>query len=216
MICTQPERILLHHQLARFAHRLHGRLLDIGAGECRRYKAYFSQATSYETLDFNPAWKPDIVGSAEAIPLPDESVDSIVCTQVLEHLPHPWIALREMHRVLRKGGTCLLTAPQTNELHEEPQDFFRYTKYGLHTLLEDAGFTVEAMDQRGKYHALRMQLRIRHLINTWKPYEQPWAMRILCPFTLLLTQYALWRDRSSKNPAATLHAIGWCVLARKV
>ena len=120
-----------------------------------------------------------------------------------------------MFRVLRPGGYLLLTAPQTNELHEEPRDFFRYTNYGLHNLLEEAGFRVEHMDQRGKYHAMTMQIYIRHLVNTWQPYENKLAMIVLCPLTRILTAYALWRDRHTTSTAAALHTIGWCVLAKK-
>ena len=215
VIITQPDRILLAKQVATYARQLTGDLLDCGAGECRRYAALFKHVRSYKTLDPNPEWKPDIPGSAEAIPLPDASVDSVLSTQVLEHVPHPWKVIREFHRVLRPGGRCLLTAPQENELHEEPHDYFRYTKYGLRVLFEEAGFTIEAMDQRGGYHAMMMQLRIRHLVNTWKPYERRCTMWILAPLTLLLTRYALFRDRLSRNSAAKLHTIGWCVLARK-
>ncbi len=202
-------------QVAKFAGRLTGDLLDCGAGECRRYAALFTHVASYRTLDPNPAWKPDILGSAEAIPLPNASVDSVLSTQMLEHVPHPWNVIREFHRVLRLGGHCLLTAPQENELHEIPHDYFRYTSFGLKSLFEDAGFEILAMDQRGGYHAMMMQIRIRHLVNTWKPYERKLAMWILAPITLLLTNYALARDRACRNPAAKLHTIGWCVLAKK-
>lgn len=215
MIVTQPDRTLLLRQIERLAPTLQGDLLDIGAGECRRYAALFKHVKSYRTLDPNAQWNPDIVGSAEAIPLPDASVDSVLSTQVLEHVPHPWIVIQEMFRVLRPGGHVLLTIPQVNELHEEPHDYFRYTSYGLQSLLTDAGFVVEDMHQRGKYHAMTMQIRIRHLINTWKPYQRKWVMLILGPLTLILTKYAVWRDSVSRNPAAALHTIGWAVLAKK-
>lgn len=215
MIITQPDRVLLLQQVERHAKELHGKLLDIGSGRSRRYDALFRHVSSYRTLDRDASWKPDLIGSAENIPLPNASVESILCTQVLEHVPHPAKAVIEMFRVLSKGGSCLLTVPQENELHEEPHDYFRYTKYGLQALLEEAGFTIEAMDPRGGYHAMMMQIRIRHLVNTWKPYERRWAMWILAPLTLLLTKYALWRDRFCHHPAAKLHTIGWCVLAKK-
>ncbi len=215
MIVTQPDRYLLNEQIAKYAKKLNGDLLDVGCGRCRRYDALFKHVKSYRTLDRDTDWKPDVIGSAEAIPLQDKSVDSILCTQVFEHLPHPWIAIKELFRVLKPGGYCLFTVPQTNELHEEPHDYFRYTSYGLRSLFTEAGFTVEAMDQRGKYHCMMMQIRIRHLINTWKPYENKLAMWILCPLSILLNKYAIWRDSISKSPEVALHTIGWCVLAKK-
>ncbi len=215
MIITQPDRVLLLEEVARHAPRLRGKVLDVGAGRWRRYQVFCTGATEYLTLDHDVTWKPDVIGSAESIPLADNSIDGILCTQVLEHVPHPWIAIREMFRVLRPGGYLLLTVPQTNELHEEPRDFFRYTNYGLVSLFEETGFRVEHMEQRGKYHAMMMQIRIRHLVNTWQPYENRWAMWILCPLTRLLTNWALWRDRRSTGAAVALHTIGWCVLAQK-
>ncbi len=216
MIVTQPDRVILNRQITRFAPFLTGKLLDVGAGRARRYQKVCINVTDYKTLDRDADWKPDVIGSAEHIPLPDNSIESILCTQVLEHVAHPVIAMKEMSRVLRSGGYCLLTVPQTNELHEEPHDYFRYTNYGLQTLFTDAGFSVETMDQRGKYHSMMMQIRIRHLINTWKPYENRFAMLILCPLSILMTKYAMWRDSMTSNPAVALHTIGWCVLAKKI
>ena len=105
--------------------------------------------------------------------------------------------------------------PQWNELHEVPHDYLRYTNFGLQKLFEENGFTVEVMDQRGKYHALLAQLHIRHLIDRFKPYDRPLMMLWLGPLTKLMAVWALWRDSMSKKPADALHAIGWCVLARK-
>ena len=59
----------------------------------------------------NPA--ADIHGTADDIPLEDDSVDTILCTQVLEHVKRPWIAISEMHRVLRTDGALILTVPNT-------------------------------------------------------------------------------------------------------
>lgn len=216
MIITQPDRVLLLEEVARHAPLLRGKVLDVGSGRWRRYQHLCTNAAEYITLDLDPAGGPDLVGSAEAIPLQGGSVDGVLCTQVLEHVQRPWVVVRELHRVLRAGGRVLLTAPQTNELHEEPRDYFRYTRYGLTSLLEEAGFRIERMEQRGRYHALLAQIRIRHLVNTWRPYERRWAMGVLCPLTRVLTAWALWRDRRCSNPAASLHAIGWCVLAQKV
>jgi len=215
MIITQPERVLLQAQIKKYAHFIKGDLLDVGSGRSRRYSKLFTNVTSYKTIDTDARGEPDILGSAEDMPVPNESFDSVLCTQVLEHVRHPHVVMSEIFRVLRPGGYCLLTVPQTNELHEVPHDYFRYTPHGLRVLFEDVGFVIKEMDQRGTYHALLAQLRVRHLIETFRPYERKWAMILLAPLTKILTTYGLWRDRVSKNPAARLHAIGWCVLAQK-
>lgn len=215
MIIAQPDRQILQAQIARFGPSLRGSLLDVGAGRSRRYQKVCTNVATYTTMDVTAEGGADIVGSVEAIPFPDAHFDSILCTQVLEHVPHPHIAMKEISRVLKSGGYCLLTVPMWNELHEVPHDYFRYTNYGLKTLFQDNGFEVEVMDQRGKYHALKAQLKIRHMIDRWKPYENAMAMNLLAPLTILMTKWALWRDAQDKTPASALHAIGWCVLAKK-
>ena len=51
--------------------------------------------------------------------------------QVLEHLKEPSIGINEMARVLKPGGQLILTTVQCWEIHQHPNDFFRYTRYGL-------------------------------------------------------------------------------------
>lgn len=215
MIIQQPDRILLIEQIRKFAPLLRGDILDIGSGRKRRYENLCTNKSMYKTLDTDPRGEPDIIASAEKIPLPAESVDGVLCTQVLEHLPHPWIAIQEMHRILRPGGYCVVTVPQLNELHEQPHDYYRYTNYGLSILFEDAGFVVEHMDQRGSYYATKAQNEIRQLVNWLRPYDRPLIMLMLAPWTTLKTRIALWKDSIDRREASKRHAIGWCIVARK-
>ena len=85
----------------------------------------------------------DIFGTAYEIPEKDEVFDCILSTAVLEHLEEPQAALIEAFRVLKPGGTAIYTMPLFWHLHEEPRDFFRYTKFGLQYLFEKAGFEVK-------------------------------------------------------------------------
>lgn len=215
MIVTQPDRLLLLKQIRKHAANLRGDLLDVGAGRARRYQSECINVSSYKTMDHDGEWKPDIIGSAEAIPVPDASFDSILCTQVFEHLPHPHIAIKELARVLRPGGQVLFTVPQMNELHEMPNDFFRYTSEGLRTLFMEAGFEILDMEPRGKYFATMAQMRIRHMIDTWNPYKNKITMLFISPLSLLMTRWALFRDGMSKSNATAVHTIGWCLLAKK-
>ena len=130
MYIFQPDRYLLDKQIRKFSHYIKGKVLDVGAGEVNRYGKYF-KFDEYIKMDPRHGDKVDLVGSADNIPLDSESIDSIVCTQVFEHLENPQKSAEEIYRVLKKGGHVLLTVPQMNELHEEPYDFFRYTKFGL-------------------------------------------------------------------------------------
>jgi SAM-dependent methyltransferase len=84
----------------------------------------------------------DVFASSYDTTLPADSADTVLCTFVLEHLERPQDALREMHRILKPNGHMILGAPLFWHLHEEPRDFYRYTKYGLTHLLITAGFEV--------------------------------------------------------------------------
>lgn len=215
MIIPQPDRILLAREIETHARRLSGDILDIGCGKLRRYARFCTSVKTYRTLDVDASFEPDIVGSAEAIPLPDASVDAVICTQVLEHVEHPWIAMKEIARILRPGGKCLITVPQTNELHEEPHDYYRFTKYALESLCRDNGLRIDAMEQRGSFFATQAQMHIRGLINRWSPYQNRIAMYALWPVCAFLAFAGMKRDEFSRHPTFLRHAIGWCFVATK-
>ncbi|MBI3331838.1 class I SAM-dependent methyltransferase [Candidatus Peregrinibacteria bacterium] len=215
MIVLQPDRILLRRQVCALAPKLSGDILDVGGAGGNRYRHMFTHAKSLRSLDINPNLHPDIVGSAEEIPLPDASFDGVICTQMLEHVPHPWKALAEMHRILRPGGKVLLTVPQWNELHEEPRDYYRYTNFGLKVLCEEAGFAIEEIHQRGKYHSFMVQCRNRRWIDLLHPYQNFLAMLILSPLSYVCSHAGIWLDGLDSSLSAQKHVIGWAVLLRK-
>lgn len=64
----------------------------------------------------------------------------VLCSEVLEHVRRPWLALPELRRVIRSGGCIVVTTLTTFHIHGYPDDFYRFTASGLRALLEDAGF----------------------------------------------------------------------------
>jgi len=121
-----------------------GSVLDVGCG-IKPYAGIF-RFTHYVGVDLpsNLARSSvvDAYASGLALPFRPESFDSVICSEVLEHVPDPGLLLREVRRVLRPGGHLVLTTPQTWGLHEEPHDYFRYTRYGLEILARGAGLQV--------------------------------------------------------------------------
>lgn len=142
------------------------RLLDVGAGDMP-YRELFADfeylSHDWEGTLHTPNRDYDVVSPADQLPLGDASIDVVVCTQVLEHLPEPWLAVEEFHRILVPGGRLILTAPLVWPLHELPYDYYRFTSYGLGHLIDRAGFAsreISAMnDAPGTVAALLREMR---------------------------------------------------------
>ena len=119
-------------------------VLDAGAGECV-YKQLFSHC-QYKAIDLavgEDKWNYgnlDYIGPLHDMPIPDDSFDAVLCTQVLEHLEWPRESVKEMYRVLKPGGRLFVTVPMSQGEHQVPYDFFRYTSYGLRSICQHAGF----------------------------------------------------------------------------
>jgi len=129
-----------------------GRVLDAGAGRQAWRRTIESVAGRYESLDRGapgdrrPTHEGDV---ADMAVLAERQFDTVVCTQVLEHVSDPWAALAEMRRVLRPGGALILTAPHLSRRHELPHDYFRYTQDGLRVLLQRTGLDVVELGAYG-------------------------------------------------------------------
>lgn len=190
------------------------RVLDAGAGDCR-YRPLFGHCR-YVAVDSCKVEKAyagiDVVGRLEEIPLASGCFDAVLCAQVLEHVPDPPAALGEIHRVLRRAGALWLSVPLFNEEHEAPQDFFRYTRFGLARLLERAGFEVVTLEPRGGYFwQLGWQLR-RLPSHLFPPTRNP-LLRLLraplafvfwCAFGILVPLVLYPLDRLDSARSATL------------
>jgi len=116
----------------------------------------------YKIMDVVPDYHPDIVGDIHKMPFADDSVDALICIAVLEHVEDPFLAMREMHRVLKKGGYLFLYVPFLYYYHSERgyyKDFWRYTEDGIRELGK-AFTTIELTSVRG---ALETWIRISPL-----------------------------------------------------
>jgi len=152
---------------------LEGRVVDVGCG-VQPYRQFLGpKVTEHVGVDRRGNFScPDIEGDALNLPFPDASFDAALSTQVLEHVADPQRALHEVARVLRPGGTLILTCPGTWPHHEAPYDFFRFTRFGLEHLLQQAGFTAVVLKPQGGMWAsigqlLNLELPGRGLVARW-------------------------------------------------
>jgi SAM-dependent methyltransferase len=140
-------------------------VLDIGCGH-KPYRDLFP-TVHYWGMDHGTVdTSPDLVGDALSLPIRDQSVDIVFATQVIEHVTNPHAMVRECKRVLRPNGFLILSAPFFWPLHEEPYDFFRFTKYGFAQLLKDAGFSDwQILEDGGDWAQLMLSVCLR--LNKW-------------------------------------------------
>jgi 2-polyprenyl-3-methyl-5-hydroxy-6-metoxy-1,4-benzoquinol methylase len=144
-------------------HRLHSRLraligrygraslLDVGSGLSPFDRLYQSMQLHVTRLD-REARSPGVELIADAQDMRDvkaRSFDTVVCSQVLEHLPDPCAALKEMARVLSDGGFLILSVPHLSALHEVPDDYWRFTRFGLDRQLRQSGLEVISIEPTG-------------------------------------------------------------------
>lgn len=133
--------------IASHAHLAHGVLFDVGCGSKPYEKKFEPFIKEYIGLEYSPdsgyrGNKADFCGDAASLPLADECVDTILCTEVMEHIHDPERTIAEFARVLRPGGTLITTAPFVYPIHDA-YDFFRYSPDGLAAMMKRYNLTID-------------------------------------------------------------------------
>ncbi len=131
--------------LERVRHHARGELLDVGCGSKPFARIFTGQVLRYRGTDLAASRYlgdagPDAFARAEAQPFRSGSFDTVLGLSMLTYLPEPGRMIHEAHRVLRPGGVLILEFTQMVPLHDEPYDYFRFTRFGAEHLLREAGF----------------------------------------------------------------------------
>lgn len=191
----------LYRKLCQYAPSLQGKILDFGCGT-GPYRAALTAATDYIGLEYDSPdnrvnKRADIYYDGQTIPLEDASLDGVLSTQTLEHVPNPERIVGEWARVLRPGGHLLLTVPFIWPEHEMPYDFQRYTANGLRALLEKSGFEIIAQERLLCDCRAPSQLFLAWLYDSLhfgsrKPLTQlALSVTLFAPVSLLATLFAV-------------------------
>ena len=135
-------------------HHAHGRLLDLGCGKAPLFAAYKDHVTEAICIDWkNSEHNTDFLDFecdlTDPLPFNDSEFNTIILSDVLEHIPIPELLWREMSRVLSAGGKILLNVPFYYWVHEQPYDFYRYTEFALRRFAQNAGLTVLHLEALG-------------------------------------------------------------------
>ena len=127
-----------------------GELLDVGCGESPFYPLFSQRTNGYVKTDvLTSSGKPDLYSEIGALPFKDNSFDTILCTQVLEHVFDPFWAISEMERLLRSRGVIIIGTPLIYWIHEAPIDYYRYTKYFYQKIAEIYDFEILFLKEVG-------------------------------------------------------------------
>jgi ubiquinone/menaquinone biosynthesis C-methylase UbiE len=203
------------------------RLLDAGAGECPYKKhcghlEYVAQDFAQYTGDGSTglqtgSWdnsKLDIVCDITSMPVADASFDAVMCTEVLEHVPDPIAALRELARVLRPGGTMILTSPFASLTHFAPYHFCSgFNRYFYEHHLPLLGMEITELTMNGNYFEYIAQevRRVKHVAARYTPKKVNILEKVLMHGVLYTLQRLSRTDRGSSE----LLAYGIHIIARK-
>lgn len=137
-----------------------GALLDLGCGQVPLYGLYRGHVDSVTCVDWAASPHRTVhldlqADLSQPLPLPDAGFDTLILSDVLEHVPEPQLLWHEMARLLRPGGRLLMNVPFLYGLHELPHDYGRYTSVALRRMALQAGFAVdELLTVGGSLHVL--------------------------------------------------------------
>lgn len=183
----------LRAAIAASSRDLHGILLDVGCG-ATPYRSLFTHCNYFgaevpATSPHGSVKRPDVLFDGQRLPLMDASVDSVLCSQVLEHVFEPIPFLREIHRVLRDGGSLMLTVPFVWDEHEQPYDYARYSSFGLGYLAATNGFRVDVAKRTLADASLFAQLWLAYLFKVMRPLpasiRKPLLVAVTGPINLV-------------------------------
>jgi SAM-dependent methyltransferase len=189
-------RILGSH----FARAQYGVLLDLGCGT-RPYRKLYAPACEksigadmpgsyFEKRDV------DLTCTVYEIPLDKESVDAILLSEVLHDIQEPDRMFKELDRVMKPGGTLIMTSPFMVPICDGTLDHYRYTIHGLRYLVAGHGFRVDSITPVSGLVGSTIQLGLRPYLRFWNIMAKRTRVRLLYswinPFMLIPVYLPQW------------------------
>jgi SAM-dependent methyltransferase len=145
-----------------------GRLIDLGCGKAPLYGTYKDHVDSVTCVDWGDSYHESLHLDHEcdlscSLPFADRSFDTVVLSDVLEHVPDPAMLWREMARILEPGGKLLMNVPFFYWIHEKPHDYYRYTEFALRRFASEAGFEILELEPIGGAPEVLADIHGKHL-----------------------------------------------------
>jgi Methylase involved in ubiquinone/menaquinone biosynthesis len=189
-----------------------GKLLDIGCGNKPYEKVLQENITEYIGCDIiqSSLNNVDILCEANNIPLPGNSFDTAFSTQTIEHVEDHQGLVNEAFRLIKPGGCFIVSGPMYWHLHEEPYDFFRFTKYGFKYIFEKAGFEIIEINSNGGTWATTGQSIIHSFLHSTSKNFFIRTSRFLFYKVRLywfINSFFSWLDKVDYNPVNTMNYV---------
>ncbi len=206
--------VKINNRLVRdHSHLIRGLVVDLGCGSSPYREDILKTADAYIGVDWQNSQHAqnnvDVFADlTKQLPLAESYADTVVSFQVMEHLPEPQFFLSECFRILKSRGLLFLTVPFMWHVHEEPHDYFRYTRYGLEYLLGRSGFVdITIEENTGFWQMWVLKFNYHSRRCGWGPLKYLWL-----PIWLAGQVIAPVLDRLDGHPQETA---SYTVTARK-
>ena len=152
------------------AQHARGRLVDLGCGKAPLYGSYRALVDSVTCVDWPQSVHASPYLDCEAdlgqpLPFADGAFDTVILSDVLEHVAEPQALWHEIARLLAPGGKLLLNLPFLYGVHEAPHDYGRYTGFALRRFAREAGLQVLVLDTVGGSLHVLADLLAKHLAH---------------------------------------------------
>lgn len=136
----------VYEGVRKYSTYLSGKVMDFGCGNkpflnlisCKEYVGVDYPSEGHDHANDQV----DVFYDGKKLPFADEAFDSIISTEVFEHIFNLEEMLMELNRVLKINGNILVTLPFVWIEHEQPNDFARYTSFGISSLMKKCGFEI--------------------------------------------------------------------------
>ena len=125
-------------------------VINVGCG--KDSYDFLPNAINFDEMDwtkYKDCPKNFVRGDAECMPFSNERFDAVILIDMLEHCKHPDKVMREVSRVLKKGGllctiNTFLFRMHGNEIKGlEYEDYWRFTSHGIKLLCEESGLEIK-------------------------------------------------------------------------
>lgn len=208
--------IIASHYNRHVKDHVKGRLVDLGCGKVPMYELYKPYTTEVicadweNTLHKNP-YLDYTVNLNEPLPFGHEEFDTIIISDVMEHLSRPEMVWKEMYRILRKDGKVILNVPFFYKIHEAPYDFYRYSEFALRNFARENGFAVCVLEPMGGAPEVLADISAKVMVNT--PLIGNFLASMIQSFTALFVKTGPGRKLSRKTNSH--YPIGYFMIVQK-